>query len=112
MMGNTNAKSRRGQGLSEYGLVLVLISLVGILSLTTTSNQINSILGSVNGALGTASNPCDMAGCQQGCYQTAESTIQAGGGGMVPPGVIIAYQHCMQTCAQNAMDANCQPSVD
>jgi pilus assembly protein Flp/PilA len=44
--------SQRGQGMVEYALILVLVSIVVIVILLTMGNQINNVFSNVVAALG------------------------------------------------------------
>jgi pilus assembly protein Flp/PilA len=44
-------KNEKGQGLAEYGLILVLVSIVAIAALQVLGTSISSVLGSVAGAM-------------------------------------------------------------
>ena len=44
-------KTGKGQGLVEYALIIVLISLVSILIMTTLGGSIVSVFSTANGAL-------------------------------------------------------------
>ncbi len=43
--------SKEGQGLVEYALILVFVSILSIAALTTLSNKINSVFATITGAL-------------------------------------------------------------
>ncbi len=45
-------RSQRGQGMVEYALILVLVSIVVIVILLTMGNQINNVFSNVVAALG------------------------------------------------------------
>ena len=45
------ARRQRGQGLVEYALILVLISIVAILIMTTVGNQIVNVFTNASNAL-------------------------------------------------------------
>ena len=45
-------RSERGQGMVEYALILVLVSIVVIVILLTMGNQINNVFSNVVAALG------------------------------------------------------------
>jgi pilus assembly protein Flp/PilA len=49
--GSTN-EDQRGQGMVEYALILVLVSIVVIVILLTMGNQINNVFSNVVAALG------------------------------------------------------------
>ena len=44
-------RRQTGQGLVEYALILVLISIVSIAIMTTLGNQVSSVFSQVNAAL-------------------------------------------------------------
>lgn len=44
-------KNEKGQGLAEYALILVLVSIVAIAMLRALGTSINSVLGSVANAM-------------------------------------------------------------
>ena len=46
------AAKQRGQGMVEYALILVLVSIVVIVILLTMGNQINNVFSNVVAALG------------------------------------------------------------
>jgi pilus assembly protein Flp/PilA len=46
-------QSKRGQGLVEYALLLVLIALVVILMLKGSGKEVNKVFSKINSALGT-----------------------------------------------------------
>lgn len=48
-------KKFEGQGLVEYALILVLISVVAIVIMTTVGGQVKNVFSSVSNALGGAS---------------------------------------------------------
>jgi pilus assembly protein Flp/PilA len=45
------ADGQRGQGLVEYGLILVLVSVVVVIALTALSGQLNSVFDSIKNSL-------------------------------------------------------------
>ena len=47
-------KNQKGQGLTEYALIIALVAIVAVAALTLLGGQINSIFGSVTGELGGA----------------------------------------------------------
>ena len=46
-----SSRTRRGQALTEYGLIIGLIAVVTITVLTTMGGQINTLLGKISTAL-------------------------------------------------------------
>ncbi len=48
----TIIQSKRGQGLVEYALIIVLIALVVILMLQGSGKQVNRVFSKINSALG------------------------------------------------------------
>ena len=46
------SSARKGQGMVEYALILVLVSIVVIVILLTMGNQINNVFSNVVAALG------------------------------------------------------------
>ena len=51
LVGSTRG-GQRGQGMVEYALILVLVSIVVIVILLTMGNQINNVFSNVVAALG------------------------------------------------------------
>lgn len=47
----TSLKSEEGQGLAEYALIIVLVSLVVVLALTAVGGQIDTIFNDIKTAL-------------------------------------------------------------
>jgi pilus assembly protein Flp/PilA len=45
------ADAQRGQGLVEYGLILVLVSVVVVVALTALSGQLNTVFDSIKNSL-------------------------------------------------------------
>lgn len=53
LMAYVNAhRSEEGQGLVEYALILVLVSIVAFAALGLIGGQVNTIFGQITGALG------------------------------------------------------------
>jgi pilus assembly protein Flp/PilA len=52
MLGRFVRHSQRGQGMVEYALILVLVSIVVIVILLTMGNQIQNVFSNVVAALG------------------------------------------------------------
>ena len=50
-------QASRGQGLVEYALIIVLISIVSILVMTTLGTSITSVFSAANGALSPQAAP-------------------------------------------------------
>lgn len=100
MMGTIRRTSRRGQGLSEYGLVLGLVAVVSIAALSSTGSAVQGLLGQITGAVAAGTNPCDVEGCRQTCIDAflASSMSVADR---------IAVSDCMSTCFQSFNAANC-----
>jgi pilus assembly protein Flp/PilA len=44
-------KDKKGQALSEYGLILALIAVIAIAALTTLGGKVSTTLGSISAAL-------------------------------------------------------------
>ena len=51
-MGSWSRRPQSGQGMVEYALILVLVSIVVIVILLTMGNQINNVFSNVVAALG------------------------------------------------------------
>ena len=51
-MGSLPRRRQSGQGMVEYALILVLVSIVVIVILLTMGNQINNVFSNVVAALG------------------------------------------------------------
>ena len=51
-MKRSTARRQSGQGMVEYALILVLVSIVVIVILLTMGNQINNVFSNVVAALG------------------------------------------------------------
>lgn len=100
MMGTIRRASRKGQGLSEYGLVLGLVAVVSIAALSSTGNAVQGLLGQISGAVAAGTNPCDIDGCQQTC-------IEAFFASSMSVADRIAVSGCMDTCFQSFSAANC-----
>lgn len=92
--------SRRGQGLSEYGLVLGLVAVVSIAALSSTGNAVQGLLGQITGAVAAGTNPCDLQGCYQPCVDAYYASSQ--GAAELAAGIA-----CIQTCDQAYSSANC-----
>ncbi len=45
-------KNEKGQGLTEYALIIALVAIVAVAALTLLGGQIDTIFGSITGALG------------------------------------------------------------
>ncbi len=45
-------KSEKGQGLTEYALIIALVAIVAVAALTLLGGQINTIFGTITGNLG------------------------------------------------------------
>jgi pilus assembly protein Flp/PilA len=45
------ADGQRGQGLVEYGLILVLVSIVVVVALTALSGQLNTVFDTIKNSL-------------------------------------------------------------
>jgi len=52
----THLKSKKGQTLVEYGLILALVSIVVIAVLTLLGNQLKNIFSTITNTLGAASS--------------------------------------------------------
>jgi pilus assembly protein Flp/PilA len=52
VLGRLNDRRQSGQGMVEYALILVLVSIVVIVILLTMGNQINNVFSNVVAALG------------------------------------------------------------
>ena len=48
------AAGQRGQGLVEYGLILVIVSVVVVVALTALSGQLNTVFDTIKDDLGAA----------------------------------------------------------
>jgi pilus assembly protein Flp/PilA len=51
-LSSTGLRSRRGQGLTEYALVIALISIVAVAALILLGGQISTIFGDITTTLG------------------------------------------------------------
>ena len=47
-------KNEKGQGLTEYALIIALVAIVAVAALTLLGGQINTIFGAITGDLGGA----------------------------------------------------------
>ncbi len=45
-------RDEKGQGLTEYALIIALVAIVAVAALTLLGGQIDAIFGSITGALG------------------------------------------------------------
>ena len=102
-MHNFRGARRRGQGLSEYGLVLGLVAVVAITALSSTGGAVSGLIGQIAGAVSAGSNPCDVQGCTQGCIDA----FNAAGGYDADPSVLRAGRACVGTCFRSYSGANC-----
>ncbi len=50
----SRVRSQRGQGLVEYGLILVLVSIAVVVALTALSGQLNTIFNTIKNDLSTS----------------------------------------------------------
>ncbi len=50
----SRARSQRGQGMVEYGLILVLVSIAVVVALTALGGQLNTIFNTIKDDLSTA----------------------------------------------------------
>lgn len=92
--------SRKGQGLSEYGLVLGLVAVVSIAALSSTGSAVSGLLGQITGAVAAGTNPCDYQGCYQTCYDAYVTAGQT-------PEALAAGIACVQTCETAYASNNC-----
>lgn len=99
-MGAMRRTSRRGQGLSEYGLVLGLVAVVSIAALSSTGNAVQGLLGQITGAVASGTNPCDLEGCRQTCIDSYLAGAQ-------DETALIAVLQCLTTCNQAFNSSNC-----
>lgn len=95
---------RRGQGLSEYGLVLMLVSLVSLTLVTNTGVAASGLIGQVAGAVNAGAGPCDFPGCANGCLAAFEAA-----GGLDNPDAISSVGSCIDVCWNSFMSSNCNP---
>ena len=49
-------RDEKGQGLVEYALIIVLVSIVAAFALTTLGSQISNVFNEITGSLGGASS--------------------------------------------------------
>ncbi len=47
-------RSQRGQGMVEYGLILVLVSIAVVVALTALSGQLNTVFNTIKNSLSTS----------------------------------------------------------
>jgi len=52
----SQVRSKKGQTLVEYGLILALVAIVVIAVLTLMGNQLNTLFGKITSTLGTAAS--------------------------------------------------------
>ncbi|HEX9744748.1 MAG TPA: Flp family type IVb pilin [bacterium] len=45
-------RNQKGQGLTEYALIIALVAIVAVAALTLLGGQIDAIFGQITGALG------------------------------------------------------------
>ncbi len=50
----SRVRSQRGQGLVEYGLILVLVSIAVVVALTALSGQLNTLFNTIKNDLSTS----------------------------------------------------------
>ena len=101
-------RRNRGQGLSEYGLVLGLIAVIAIAALASTGDATSGILGSVSGAVAAASNPCDFGGCANTCQRAYAADMEAHGG-QGSNTAYVAAVNCIDVCISAYLGGHCEP---
>ena len=50
----SRVRSQRGQGMVEYGLILVLVSIAVVVALTALSGQLNTVFNTIKNSLSTS----------------------------------------------------------